>query len=155
MVVEQEMLSYASCLYGQSLAQNCQGKNAIRRNAMKQFLQSAMLVVTRTCSSRMRIVTSQLLRCCRYAKNANNYDLVITSSRHYWNASLPLINQPIERELLSEPISLLLECISAVTDKDRFKKKVRILCKNIVGELVFRVYLLAFVFRMVSGRVGR
>ena len=41
-VVEQEMLSYASCLYGQSLAQNCQGKNAIRRAAMKQFISSAM-----------------------------------------------------------------------------------------------------------------
>ena len=57
--------------------------------------------------------------------NANNYELVITAARHYWNASLPLINQPIERELLSDPISVLLSCISSVTDKDRFKKKVR------------------------------
>ena len=61
----------------------------------------------------------------RYAMNANNYELVITAARHYWNASLPLINQPIERELLSDPISVLLSCISSVTDKDRFKKKVR------------------------------
>ena len=49
--------------------------------------------------------------------------MVITAARHYWNASLPLINQPIERELLSDPITLMLEFIADVTDKDKYKKK--------------------------------
>ena len=40
-MVEQEMLSYAACLHGQSLVLNTQGKNAIRRHAMQQFLTSA------------------------------------------------------------------------------------------------------------------
>ena len=66
--------------------------------------------------------------CGRFGRNANNYDMVVTAARHYWNAALPLINQPIERELLSEPITLLLECISDVTDKDKYKKK-EVLCK--------------------------
>ena len=59
----------------------------------------------------------------RFGRNANNYDLVITACRHYWNASLPLINQPIERELLVEPVSMILEYIADVTDKDKYKKK--------------------------------
>ena len=40
-LVEQEMLSYASSLYGRSLIENTQGKNSIRRQAMMQFLGSA------------------------------------------------------------------------------------------------------------------
>ena len=40
-IVEQEMLSYAACIYGQSLIENTQGKNSIRRKAMEQFLASA------------------------------------------------------------------------------------------------------------------
>lgn len=44
-MVEQEMLCYAACLYGQSLVLNTQGKNAVRRQAMKQFLTSAGCVL--------------------------------------------------------------------------------------------------------------
>ena len=38
--VEQEMLSYASCLLGQSLVENMKGKNSLRREAMEAFLNS-------------------------------------------------------------------------------------------------------------------
>jgi hypothetical protein len=40
-LVEQEMLSYASGILGQSLMDNMAGKNAIRREAMEAFLNSA------------------------------------------------------------------------------------------------------------------
>ena len=59
----------------------------------------------------------------RFACNAKNYDLVMTAARHYWNACLPLINQPMERELLKEPLTILLECIRDTTDKNMFKKE--------------------------------
>lgn len=54
---------------------------------------------------------------CRFARNAENYDLVMTAVRHYWNASLPLVSQPIERELLREPIKVMLQCITATAEK--------------------------------------
>ncbi|XP_065923991.1 cilia- and flagella-associated protein 46 isoform X6 [Magallana gigas] len=92
--VEQEMLSYASGVLGQSLIDNMSGKNAIRREALEAFLNSA-----------------------RFARNAENYDLVMTAVRHYWNASLPLVSQPIERELLREPIKVMLQCITATAEK--------------------------------------
>ena len=55
--------------------------------------------------------------------NANNYDLVMSAARHYWNASLALINQPIERELLRDSLHLLLQCISQTTDKRKYRKE--------------------------------
>lgn len=43
--VEQEMLSYASGVLGQSLIDNMSGKNAIRREALEAFLNSARYIV--------------------------------------------------------------------------------------------------------------
>ena len=37
------MLCYASVLYGQSLMENAQGNNSVRRQAIEQFLNSARL----------------------------------------------------------------------------------------------------------------
>ena len=76
------------------------GKHSIRRQAIEQFRNSAM-----------------------YARNAGNYDLVMTAARHYWNAIIPLVSQPIERELLREPTKQLLQCITDTTDKKAFDKK--------------------------------
>jgi len=53
----------------------------------------------------------------RFARNAENYDLVMTAARHYWNACIPLVNQPIERELLREPIKAILHSITATAEK--------------------------------------
>ena len=47
---------------------------------------------------------------------------MITAARHYWNAALPLINQPMERELLQEPVSQILDFIADTTDKNKYKK---------------------------------
>lgn len=93
-MVEQEMLSYASVLKGQSLMNNMAGKNSVRHEAMEAFMTS-----------------------CRFAKAANNYELVMTAARHYWNACLPLVSQPIERQLLKEPVTVILDCITATTAK--------------------------------------
>ena len=50
----------------------------------------------------------------RFGQKAGNYDLVIAAARHYWNAIKPFIVEPIERELLREPMEAVLECIAAV-----------------------------------------
>lgn len=91
LVVEQEMLYYASAVMGQSLMKNMQGKNEIRRDALVCFVNA-----------------------CRFGQKAGNYDLVIAAARHYWNAIKPFIVEPIERELLKEPMEAVLECIAAV-----------------------------------------
>ncbi|XP_060585472.1 cilia- and flagella-associated protein 46-like isoform X2 [Ruditapes philippinarum] len=92
-MVEFEMLSYSSGILGQSLVDNMGGKNAIRREALSAFLDSA-----------------------RFAMKADNYELVMTAARHYWNACCPLVSQPIERELLREPIRIILQCITETAD---------------------------------------
>ncbi|XP_077992013.1 cilia- and flagella-associated protein 46-like isoform X2 [Glandiceps talaboti] len=93
-MVQQEMLSYASCLMGQSLMDNMQGKNAVRRAALEAFVNAA-----------------------RYGKYADNYKLVITAARHYWNSALPLVSEPIERQLLRQPLTIILDCITATVGK--------------------------------------
>ena len=55
-----------------------------------------------------------LLSSNRFGQKAGNYDLVIAAARHYWNAIKPFIVEPIERELLREPMGAVLECIAAV-----------------------------------------
>ncbi|KAL3864704.1 hypothetical protein ACJMK2_006363 [Sinanodonta woodiana] len=98
-MVEQEMMSYASGIQGQSLVDNMSGKNSVRREALEAFLNSAI-----------------------FARNAENYEMVMTAARHYWNACLPLVSQPLERELLREPIRAILQSITATAEK--LKKKV-------------------------------
>lgn len=129
------MLSYASGVLGQSLIDNMSGKNAIRREALEAFLNSARygyivasflylhtliysfyLLIAKGDKFSVLILFPFLLF-CRFARNAENYDLVMTAVRHYWNASLPLVSQPIERELLREPIKVMLQCITATAEK--------------------------------------
>ena len=59
---------------------------------------------------------------CSFACNARNGEMVMQAARHYWNACLPLIGQPIERELLKEPLTILLQCITDTTDKNKYKR---------------------------------
>lgn len=98
-MVEQEMLSYSSGILGQSLVDNMGGKNAIRREALTAFLNSA-----------------------RFAAKADNYELVMTAARHYWNACCSLVSQPIERELLREPIRTILQCITETAEIQKKKE---------------------------------
>ncbi|XP_070541399.1 cilia- and flagella-associated protein 46-like isoform X2 [Ptychodera flava] len=99
-MVYQEMLSYASCLQGQSLMDNMQGKSVVRRAALEAFVNAA-----------------------RYGRKAENYQLVITAARHYWNAALPLVSEPIERQLLRQPLTIILDSITATVGKDKKQEK--------------------------------
>ncbi|XP_053406399.1 cilia- and flagella-associated protein 46-like [Mercenaria mercenaria] len=99
-MVEFEMLSYSSGILGQSLVDNMGGKNAIRRESLSAFLNSA-----------------------RFAMKADNYELVMTAARHYWNTCCPLVSQPIERELLREPIRIILQCITETADSQKKKEE--------------------------------
>ena len=44
------------------------------------------------------------------------------AARHYWNTSLPLIRQKLDRELLKEPLSVILQCITETMDKQKYKR---------------------------------
>lgn len=39
------------------------------------------------------------------------------AARHFWNTGVPLVGQPIERQLLKEPLKIILECVAATADK--------------------------------------
>ena len=43
---------------------------------------------------------------------------MIVAARHYWNSALPLLNEPLERILLREPLEVVLECLADVADKN-------------------------------------
>ena len=60
------------------------------------------------------LLIQDVLSSHRFGQKAGNYDLVIAAARHYWNAIKPFIVEPIERELLREPMEAVLECIAAV-----------------------------------------
>ena len=61
-------------------------------------------------------------RCCRFASSAGNEELVMLAARHYWNTCLPLIRQKLERELLKEPLTLILQCIANTMDRNKYKR---------------------------------
>ncbi|XP_019625575.1 PREDICTED: cilia- and flagella-associated protein 46-like [Branchiostoma belcheri] len=96
-MVEAEMLSYSSDILGMSLVENMAGNNAIRRSALEAFLNAA-----------------------RYAGKAGNYSLVIIAARHYWNTSLKLIPSPMERELLRDPLLVILKALA-----DTYREKAK------------------------------
>ena len=55
-----------------------------------------------------------------HGHNARNYELTMIASRHYWNTIMPLVSQPIERELLKQPLRIILESIADIAaDKDK------------------------------------
>nr|CAB3230219.1 tetratricopeptide repeat protein 40 [Phallusia mammillata] len=83
-----EMLAYASCILGESLMDTCAANPPARRQAMRSFVSST-----------------------QFAERAGNFTLVMASSRRWWNAALPLIPSPLERELLRQPLEVLLQSI--------------------------------------------
>lgn len=72
---------------------------------------------------------------------------MIAAARHYWNAIKPFIVEPIERELLREPMEAVLECIAAVAANEVGKEdEVRGGCQMplVDGLLCFNVMLRRF-----------
>lgn len=43
---------------------------------------------------------------------------MIEAARHYWNAVVPLVGDPMERQLLREPLEVVLRCVAATAEKD-------------------------------------
>uniref|UniRef100_H2Y0L3 Uncharacterized protein n=1 Tax=Ciona intestinalis TaxID=7719 RepID=H2Y0L3_CIOIN len=80
-----EMLAYASCIRGESLMDTCAANPSARRQAMHSFVDSA-----------------------KFGERAGNFSLVMMACRRWWNAALPLIPSPLERELLRQPLEVLL-----------------------------------------------
>lgn len=58
---------------------------------------------------------------CRYASSANKGDLVMSSARLAWNALLPLMTESVERQRLRDSVWSVLNCITATTDKNKYK----------------------------------
>ncbi|XP_074855679.1 cilia- and flagella-associated protein 46 [Carettochelys insculpta] len=90
----QEMLSTVACLQGRSTMENLAGKKHLRLAASKAFVQSA-----------------------RYAGEAGNCTLVMLAARHFWNACLPFIGSPLDREELKELTETILQNIIKAESK--------------------------------------
>ncbi|XP_035186668.1 cilia- and flagella-associated protein 46 isoform X3 [Oxyura jamaicensis] len=95
----QEMLSTAACIQGKSIMENLAGQKHLRVAASKAFAQSA-----------------------RYAGEAGNYSLVMFAARHFWNACLPLLGFPHDREQIKEPIEIILKNIIKAESKNKQEK---------------------------------
>ncbi|XP_032857192.2 cilia- and flagella-associated protein 46 [Tyto alba] len=98
--VRQEMLSTTACIQGKSIMENLSGRKHVRVAASKAFVQSA-----------------------RYAGEAGNYSLVMFAARHFWNACLPLLGSPHEREQFKEPTEIILKNILKAESKNKQEKK--------------------------------
>ncbi|XP_062352270.1 cilia- and flagella-associated protein 46 [Cinclus cinclus] len=98
--VRQEMLSTAACIQGKSIMENLSGRKHLRVAASKTFVQSA-----------------------RYAGEAGNYSLVMFAARHFWNACLPLLVSPHDREHFKEPTEIILKNIIKAETKNKQEKK--------------------------------
>jgi len=58
---------------------------------------------------------------CRFAASVHKGELVMSCARLAWSALLPLMSQPAERQRARDPVSTLLGCITATTDKKKHK----------------------------------
>uniref|UniRef100_A0A8C5NQQ5 Cilia and flagella associated protein 46 n=1 Tax=Junco hyemalis TaxID=40217 RepID=A0A8C5NQQ5_JUNHY len=95
-----EMLSIAACIKGKSIMENLSGRKHLRVAASQTFVQSA-----------------------RHAGEAGNYSLVMFAAAHFWNACLPLLGSPHDREQFKGPTKIILKSIIKAESKN---KQVRI-----------------------------
>ncbi|XP_030132507.2 cilia- and flagella-associated protein 46 [Taeniopygia guttata] len=98
--VRQEMLSITACIQGKSIMENLSGRKHLRVAASKTFVLSA-----------------------RHAGEAGNYSLVMFAARHFWNACLPLLASPHDREQFKEPTKIILKNIIKAESKNKQEKK--------------------------------
>ncbi|XP_071420476.1 cilia- and flagella-associated protein 46 isoform X2 [Pithys albifrons albifrons] len=98
--VRQEILSTTACIQGQSIMEHLSGRKHLRVAASKAFAQSA-----------------------RYAGEAGNYSLVMFAARHFWNACLPWLGSPHDREQLKEPTEIILKSIIKAESKNKQETK--------------------------------
>ncbi|KAF2976165.1 hypothetical protein EK904_014695 [Melospiza melodia maxima] len=98
--VRQEMLSIAACIKGKSIMENLSGRKHLRVAASQTFVQSA-----------------------RHAAEAGNYSLVMFAAAHFWNACLPLLGSPHDREQFKGPTKIILKSIIKAESKNKQGKK--------------------------------
>ncbi|XP_069095869.1 cilia- and flagella-associated protein 46 isoform X1 [Pleurodeles waltl] len=84
--LEQEMLSIAACIQGQSIMETLDGNTHLQMLALKAFQASAS-----------------------YAGKAASMELVIKAAKYFWNACLPLLGSPAERHVLKQPTQYILK----------------------------------------------
>ena len=53
----------------------------------------------------------------KLGKSAGSFVLVMSACRRWWNAALPLIPAPLEREILHPALEILLKCIVQTSSK--------------------------------------
>ncbi|XP_053548919.1 cilia- and flagella-associated protein 46-like [Bombina bombina] len=96
--LEQEMLSVAACIQGQSIIDNCFGRKHLRLTAIQAF---------------------QLSASC--AAEAGNFTLTLQSAKHFWHACSPFITLAEDREPLKDAT---ISVIKAITDAEsKLKQK--------------------------------
>ena len=84
------------------------------RQALDFFLNSARLVVERR--QAVGMLSGHTCGCCRFGGQAESRELVMNACGRYWNAALGLSSDSMERELLKEPLTELID-LSTVRDK--------------------------------------
>ncbi|XP_062851474.1 cilia- and flagella-associated protein 46 [Trichomycterus rosablanca] len=97
----QEMLSSAACLRGLSMVHKSRGHLAKYTEAL-EILQSSI----------------------SYAEQASSWSLCDTLARHYWNACLPLLETPEQRQQLQKPLELIVKALSRTSPQpatERYK----------------------------------
>ncbi|NXU56429.1 CFA46 protein, partial [Turnix velox] len=98
-VMRKEMLSTAACIQGKTIMENLSGRQHLRVAASKAFVESA-----------------------RYAGEAGNYSLVMFAARHFWNACLPLLSSPCDRQQFKEPTEIILKSVIKAESKNEQQK---------------------------------
>ncbi|XP_048407549.2 cilia- and flagella-associated protein 46 [Stegostoma tigrinum] len=94
--VQQELLSVAASIKGQSMMKNAAGDSEMRISAIRTFELSAS-----------------------FGEKAGNLKLVMSSAKHFWNCCLCLIPSPLERAVLEEPVKYLLKAIQNTYTKNK------------------------------------
>ncbi|KAM4636947.1 cilia- and flagella-associated protein 46 [Discoglossus pictus] len=90
--LEQEMLSIAACVQGQSIIDNLSGEKHLRHSAIKAFQLSSS-----------------------FASGAGNLTLTLQAAKHFWHACSPFIKAAEEREILKDAT---MSVIKAITDAE-------------------------------------
>ncbi|XP_039626525.1 cilia- and flagella-associated protein 46 [Polypterus senegalus] len=93
--VVQEMFSIIFCTQGQSIFQSSAGNRNLLNAALNAFELSAC-----------------------YAEKAGNNRLAMTAARHFWNACLPIMHLPSERQLLRDSIVKILKAVNCTSQKE-------------------------------------
>lgn len=78
-----------------------------------------------------------------YSERTKCYDFVITAARHYWNTVKPLVNEPLERQLLKESLQTVLQSLATVSEKN-IDKNEEVCIHTCLTPFMFSIYFNIF-----------